>query len=40
VELLGAGRIAFDQDGSGLHLTLPASPPNPYAYAFTIHADA
>jgi alpha-L-fucosidase len=38
VELAGAGRIAFDQDASGLHLTLPASPPNPYAYAFTIHA--
>ena len=38
VELAGAGPIAFDQDGSGLHLTLPSNPPNPYAYAFTIHA--
>jgi alpha-L-fucosidase len=38
VEMVGAGRIVFDQDGSGLHLTLPANPPNPYAYAFTIHA--
>jgi hypothetical protein len=38
VDLVGAGRIAFEQDGSGLHLTLPADAPNPYAYAFTIHA--
>jgi alpha-L-fucosidase len=37
VELFGAGRIAFEQDGSGLHLALPANPLNPYAYAFTIH---
>jgi len=38
VDLIGAGRIAFDQDGSGLHLNLPVNQPNPYAYAFTIHA--
>jgi alpha-L-fucosidase len=37
VELAGAGRITYDQDAGGLHLNLPASPPNPYAYAFTIH---
>jgi alpha-L-fucosidase len=38
VELVGGGQIVFVQDGSGLHLSLPASAPNPYAYAFSIHA--
>jgi alpha-L-fucosidase len=38
VEMVGGGRIAFEQDGSGLHLTLSGSAPNPYAHAFVIQA--
>jgi len=38
VDIVGGGPIAFHHDGSGLHLTLPANPPNPYAYAFAIRA--
>jgi alpha-L-fucosidase len=37
VEMVGGGRIAFHQDRNGLHLTLPANPSNPHAYAFSIH---
>jgi hypothetical protein len=36
--MVGGGRIAFEQDGSGLHLTLSGSAPNPYAHAFVIQA--
>jgi alpha-L-fucosidase len=36
VELIGAGPVAFAQETTGLTLTLPEKPPNPYAYAFII----
>ena len=36
VELIGAGRVPHTQDAAGLTLTLPATPPNPYAYAFIL----
>jgi alpha-L-fucosidase len=35
-ELIGAGPVPFTQDATGLTLTLPASAPNPYAYAFVL----
>ena len=36
VEMIGAGPVAFAKETSGLTLTLPEKPPNPYAYAFVI----
>ena len=36
VSLIGVGPIPFSQDAAGLTLTLPATAPNPYAYAFVL----
>ena len=36
VELIGAGPVTFTQDATGLTLTVPATAPNPYAYAFIL----
>jgi alpha-L-fucosidase len=41
VELLGDQQvIGFRQEEDGLHLSLPSSPPNPFAYVFRIHSGA
>jgi alpha-L-fucosidase len=41
VELLGATQpISFHQEEDGLYLSVPSSPPNPYAYVFRIHSKA
>ena len=36
VDLITGGQLTFTQDATGLTLNLPATPPNEYAYAFTI----
>jgi alpha-L-fucosidase len=41
VELLGAPHaISFHQEDDGLHLSMPSTPPNPFAYVFRIRSGS